>query len=159
MIADGDGQKKGQRRYHRAVSDLLQLFTRASKLLREESDRAMAEHGVRVGQNIILEALWETDGLTPGELAARQGLSTPTVVQTATRMQEADLLERRPDPDDARLVRLYLSEHGRAVEKAVKRARAGVARRATAALTAAEGDALRAALAKIIGTLDPGAGD
>jgi MarR family transcriptional regulator, organic hydroperoxide resistance regulator len=136
------------------VSELLQLFTRAAKLLREETDRAMAEHGVRVGQNIVLEALWETDGLTPGELAARQGMSTPTVVQTATRMQEAGLLERRPDPADARLVRLYLTERGRSVEAAVKRARRNVARRATAALSADEEKALRAALAKIIGRLE-----
>jgi MarR family transcriptional regulator for hemolysin len=136
------------------VSDLLRLFTRAAKLLREATDAAMAEHGVRVGQNIVLEALWETDGLAPGELAARQGLSTPTVVQTATRMEAVGLLERRADPVDARLVRLYLTGRGRAVEGAVRKAREGVARRATASLGKEEARALNASLAKITAELE-----
>ena len=66
----------------------------------------MSRHGVRVGQHIVLTVLWEQDGLTPGEIARRLGSATPTVVNTATRMEEAGLVVRRPDPADARLVRL-----------------------------------------------------
>ena len=53
------------------MNELLALFTRSSKLARAAADEAMSRHGVRVGQNLLLEVLWETDGLTPGELAAR----------------------------------------------------------------------------------------
>ena len=132
------------------MDDLLALFTQASKLLREAADEAMSQYGVRVGQHIVLAALWEHDGLTPGEIAHRLGSATPTIVNTATRMEEAGLVVRRPDPADARLVRLYLTTRGKAVREPVREARAALEARATSSLTAAELSHLRAALTKII---------
>src|SRR3569833_4417533 len=87
---------RGGRHEHRRcqVSELLTLFTRAHNLLRAAADEAMSRHGVRVGQNLVLAVLWETDGLTPGELAGRLHLTTPTIVNTATRKEEASLLTR-----------------------------------------------------------------
>jgi len=132
------------------MDDLLSLFTQAAKLLREAADEAMSGHGVRVGQHIVLSALWDQDGLAPGEIARRLGAATPTIVNTATRMEEAGLVTRRPDPADARLVRLHLTPHGLAVREPVREARAALEQHATATLTAAEGANLRSALAKII---------
>jgi MarR family transcriptional regulator, organic hydroperoxide resistance regulator len=77
------------------VADLLALFTQAAKLLREAADEAMSRHGVRVGQHIVLSVLWEQDGLTPGEVARRPGAAAPTIVNTATRMEEAGLIVSR----------------------------------------------------------------
>ena len=133
------------------------LFTQAAKLFREAADEAMSGHGVRVGQHIVLSALWDTDGLTPGEIARRLGAATPTIVNTATRMEEAGLVTRRPDPDDARLVRLHLTPRGRSAREPVREARAALERHATATLTAAERDHLSSALAKIIAQLQDGA--
>jgi len=138
------------------MSDLLGLFTQAAKLLREAADETMSRHGVRVGQHIVLTVLWEQDGLTPGEIARRLGAATPTIVNTATRMEEAGLVVRRPDPADARLVRLYLTTRGRAARAPVREARAALERRATATLTAAEREDLHAALTKIIAELRDG---
>lgn len=135
------------------MDDLLALFTQAAKLLREAADEAMSGHGVRVGQHIVLSVLWDEDGLAPGEIARRLGAATPTIVNTATRMEEAGLVTRRPDPDDARLVRLCLTPRGRSAREPVREARAALEQRATAALTAAERDHLRSALAKIIAQL------
>jgi MarR family transcriptional regulator for hemolysin len=135
------------------VADLLALFTQAAKLLREAADEAMSHHGVRVGQHIVLSVLWEQDELTPGEIARRLQVATPTIVNTATRMEQAGLITRRPDPDDARLVRLHLTPHGRAVRRSVRAARAELEQHATAALTPAERDHLRTALIKIIAQL------
>ena len=129
------------------------LFTQAAKLLREAADEAMRRHGVRVGQHIVLSALWDQDGLTPGEIARRLGTTTPTIVNTATRMEEAGLVARKPDPADARLVRLYLTPHGLSVREPVREARAALERHATATLTAAERDHLSSALVKIIAQL------
>ena len=132
------------------MSELMRLFTRAAKLLRAASDDAMAPHGVRVGQNLVLEVLWETDGLTPGELAERLGVAVPTVVKSATRMEAAGLVTRRRDDADRRLVRIYLTEHARSVRGAVQDARADLAEYATATLTDAERRHLTSALKKII---------
>jgi DNA-binding MarR family transcriptional regulator len=138
------------------MSELLTLFTRAHKLLRAEADEAMSRHGVRVGQNLVLAVLWETDGLTPGELAARLPLTTPTIVNTATRMEEAGLLTRMRDPADGRLVRLYLTERARAAQRPVEEERRRLEERATATLTDEERRHLRTALVKIIEELSPG---
>jgi MarR family transcriptional regulator, organic hydroperoxide resistance regulator len=141
------------------MADLLALFTQAAKLMREATDEAMSRHGVRVGQHIVLSVLWAEDGLPPGEIARRLEVATPTIVNTATRMEEAGLLVRRPDPYDARLVRLYLTPYARSVRESVKQARAGLERRATATLDPAELDHLRSALEKIIAQLREGRTD
>jgi MarR family transcriptional regulator, organic hydroperoxide resistance regulator len=138
------------------MSELLTLFTRAHKLLRASADEAMSRHGVRVGQNLVLAVLWETDGLTPGELAARLHLTTPTIVNTATRMEEAGLLTRMRDPGDGRLVRLYLTERARAAQHPVEEERRRLEERATATLTDEERRHLRTALIKIIEELSAG---
>jgi MarR family transcriptional regulator for hemolysin len=135
------------------MNEFLTLFTRASKLLRGATDDAMSRHGVRVGQNMLLEVLWERDGLTPGELAERLHVATPTVVKSATRMEGVGLLTRRPDPNDARLVRLYLTKQGRAVRKAIEAERDALDRHATETLTPNERKHLVAALQKIVAQL------
>jgi MarR family transcriptional regulator, organic hydroperoxide resistance regulator len=136
------------------MRELLRLFTRASKLMRAAADEAMSRHGVRVGQNLILEVLWESDGLTPGELANRLGVATPTVVNTATRMQTAGLLIRQRDPADGRLVRLHLTPAARAAQRPIEQARQELAEYATATLTAVELRHLRSALLKIVAQLE-----
>ena len=139
------------------MNELLALFTRSSKLMRAAADEAMSRHGVRVGQNLLLEVLWETDGLTPGELAGRLRVATPTVVKSANRMATAGLLVRKPDPADARLVRLYLTDRARSVRRAIEQQRDELEQRMTATLTSAEREHLGSALTKIIAqlTVDP----
>jgi DNA-binding MarR family transcriptional regulator len=139
--------------YDRIMNELLALFTRSSKLMRTAADEAMSRHGVRVGQNLLLEVLWETDGLTPGEVAGRLHVATPTVVKSANRMAAAGLLIRKRDLADARLVRLYLTDRARGVRRAVEQERDELERRMTATLTPDEREHLRSALIKIIAQL------
>ena len=136
------------------MNDFIPLFTRASKLMRGAADAAFTRHGVRVGQNLLLEQLWEEDGLTPGEIAQQLGVSTPTVVKMATRMEAGGFLERRPDERDARLVRLYLTDLGRSVRKPLERELEQLRQQATANLTAAERREFEAALAKMVDNLE-----
>ena len=135
------------------MNEFLTLFTRASKLMRGAADEAMSRHGVRVGQNLVLEVLWGTDGLTPGELAERLHVSTPTVVKSATRMEATGLVARRRDEADRRLVRIYLTDRGRSVQTEIEAARDELDRRATAGLTDADRRHLISALRKIIAAM------
>ncbi len=137
------------------MGDLIELFTRASKLMRGAADAAYSRHGVRVGQNLVLELLWESDGLAPGEIARRLGVSTPTIVKMAGRMQATGLLTRRRDERDARLVRLYLTPHGSSLRTAILEERRRLAERATATLGDRERRQLEAALATMIANLEP----
>jgi DNA-binding MarR family transcriptional regulator len=142
------------RQYTRAVSEFLTLFTRASKLVRAAADEAYGRHGVRLGQNLLVAALADEDGLTPGELAQRLQVSTPTIVKMAGRMEVAGLLTRRRDNKDARLVRLYLSDQGRAVHGPIEDERLRLQERAIAGLSDTQRRALETALAHVIRNLE-----
>jgi MarR family transcriptional regulator for hemolysin len=135
-------------------TELIERCTRAAKLLRGAADTALSRHGVRVGQNLVLEALAAQDGLTPGELAERLHVTTPTIVKMTSRMEATGLVERRRDSRDGRLVRLHLGAHGRAALRPIERERRELHARALAGLAPAERAALGAALAKLVANLE-----
>jgi MarR family transcriptional regulator, organic hydroperoxide resistance regulator len=141
--------KRPPARYAPPVPEFLDAFTRAAKLMRGAADQAMRRHGVRVGQNLVLAALWAQDGQTPGQLAQCLRIATPTVVKMATRMEAAGLLVREQHPDDRRLVRLVLTPRGRALQRDVERELERLERRATADLTDEERRCAQRALAAI----------
>src|SRR5258706_10293050 len=122
----------------------------------EASEAAFQRHGVRSGQQWILRCLWNEDGLTPGEVSRRLELSTPTVTKASMRMEAAGLVDRRPDPRDARLVRLFLSPRGRELESTIAEEMAELARRALATLEPAECEALGRYLTAIPRNLQAG---
>lgn len=79
----------------------------------------LAEVGLHVGQEMVLFELWQADGLRGGELACRLGVEPPTITKMLRRLEDLGLLERRPDPADARSFRVYLTDGGRALEEPV----------------------------------------
>lgn len=131
------------------MPEFLELHSKTSKLLRAAADTAVQRHGLRLGQDHLLAALWAEDGRTPGEIAAAVNVTTPAVTKLATRMAESGLLERRPDTRDNRLVRLWLTPAGRALQGPVEAERQALEDRITATLTKTERAQLLKALAKI----------
>lgn len=79
--------------------------------------RAMAAHGVHHGQAMCLRLLSSKDDLTQRDLARALHVSPPTVTKMVGSMERAGLVRRRPDASDARLVRVELTDSGRAQER------------------------------------------
>jgi DNA-binding MarR family transcriptional regulator len=131
------------------MPEFLDLHGRANKVIRALAEQDMRRHGLYLGQNHVLAALWERDGRTPGEIAAALHVTTPTVVKMATRMSVAGLLTRRRDEVDNRLVRLWLTQVGRALKEPVEADRRALEEKVTADLTQAEREQLLSALTKI----------
>jgi DNA-binding MarR family transcriptional regulator len=131
------------------MSEFLDLHGRTSKALRALADAAMRRHGLHVGQNYLLAVLWDRDGSTPGEVATALNVTTPTVVKMADRMTASGLLTRRRDDRDNRLVRLWLTDAGRALQKPVEAERQLIEEKVTADLTETERKSLLNALAKV----------
>lgn len=77
--------------------------------------------GLHRGQPLVLELLWEKDGRTQGEIAEALRLRPATITVVLRRMEKAGLLERKNDPEDLRIVRVYLTERGRALEADVRK--------------------------------------
>lgn len=131
------------------MTEFLDLHSKTTKALRAVAEQAMQRHGLRLGQDHLLAALWEQDGRTPGEIAAAVNVTTPAVTKAATRMAEAGLLVKRGDEHDNRLVRLWLTDAGRALRQPIETERRLIEDKITADLTATERRHLLNALAKI----------
>jgi DNA-binding MarR family transcriptional regulator len=131
------------------VPEFLDLHSKAAKAIRAVADEAMQRHGLRVGQDHLLAALWDQDGRTPGEIAAVANVTTPAVTKVATRLAEGGLLVRRRDDRDNRLVRLWLTDAGRALREPIETERRLIEDKITEDLTATERKHLLNALAKL----------
>lgn len=127
---------------HPPDDDFQSAFWAAKHALAVATAAAFAHHGIHEGQQFILRCLWTDDGLTPGEVAKRLGLATPTVTRAATRMEAAGVLRRQPHPRDGRLVLLRLTERGRALEAAIEAEIAQLTARALDGIPQAEQTAL-----------------
>ena len=79
------------------------------------------EIGLYRGQQFVLCALWKEEGLTHSDLADRLHVHPATVTNALKRMERAGFLERRPDPEDQRVSRVYLTEAGREIRGSVER--------------------------------------
>jgi DNA-binding MarR family transcriptional regulator len=131
------------------VPEFLDLHSKTAKALRAAAEAAVGRHGLRLGHDHLLAALWERDGRTPGEIAAAVNVSTPAVTKVAARMTDSGLIVRRGDDHDNRLVRLWLTDAGRALREPVEEARRSLEDAVTANLTEAEREHLLSALTKI----------
>lgn len=136
--------------------DFQTAFWSAKHALALATAAAFARHGVHEGQQFVLRCLWQEDGLSPGEIARRLGLATPTVTRAATRMEAAGLLRREPHPHDGRMVRLLLTDRGRFLEKDVDAEMTRITERALAGLSPADRGTLTRALRMIRRNLSSG---
>ncbi|HTU72244.1 MAG TPA: MarR family transcriptional regulator [Trebonia sp.] len=137
--------------------DFQTAFWSVKHALAQASATAFARHGIYEGQQYMLRTLWREDGLTPGEVARQLGLATPTVTRATTRMAAAGLLRREPHPGDRRMIRLWLTDRGQALEKVIDDETRQLSERALASFTKAERGWLIAALIQIRRNLDAGA--
>ncbi|RDL50027.1 Transcriptional regulator SlyA [Ensifer sp. M14] len=93
--------------------DLASILVQAARSMRTVLSRNLLESGLYAGQDGVMLALAETDGLTAGGLAVKLGVKAPTMTRTIGRMEAQGFLERRADDDDARLTKVFLTEPGR----------------------------------------------
>jgi MarR family transcriptional regulator, organic hydroperoxide resistance regulator len=131
------------------ATDFQATFWATKHALAHASATAFARHGVHEGQQYVLRCLWQEDGVSPGEVARRLNLATPTVTRATTRMAAAGLLRREPHPSDRRMVRLWLTDRGRVLEKDIDAEISHIARRALATFTDDEVAALVRALEQV----------
>ena len=107
------------------------------------------EIGLYRGQPFLLRALWEEEGITHSALAARLHRTPATITNMIKRMEKAGFVERRPDPEDQRISRVYLTEAGRAIQEEVQRVWNELEKRAFAGFTLEERLLLRRFLMQI----------
>ena len=96
----------------RSLGRLLNNTTSMTNALANEM---LAEYGLTLPQWVLMSALWRRDGLLVSELSTFSGNLLPATSRIVARMEDAGLVERRPDAQDRRAVRVYLTDKGKAL--------------------------------------------
>lgn len=96
----------------RSIGRLLNASASATNALANDM---LAEHGLTLAQWVLMTALWRKDGLLIGDLATYADKLLPAVSRLIDRMDEAGLVERRPDAEDRRAVRVFLTRKGKSL--------------------------------------------
>jgi DNA-binding MarR family transcriptional regulator len=96
------------------------LFAQICRLKHARIHTLLETLGLYRGQPSVLQALWEQEGLMHTELARRLQVQPATITKMLQRMEKAGFVERRPDPGDQRISRVYLTKAGQAVRTDVQ---------------------------------------
>lgn len=110
--------------------------------------------GLSTGVFPVMLHLWQQDGVTQRDLVARVGVEQATMANTLARMERDGLILRRPDPDDGRQRRIWLTERGRGLHADATTAAATENAAVLSGLSTAERDQLIQLLRKAIQTFE-----
>jgi DNA-binding MarR family transcriptional regulator len=99
---------------------LVFLLNVAQRRLQRYVAARSGDSGVTAAQSGLLFVLGERDGVLMSEMAAALDLNPPGISGLVDRMTAANLIGRRPDPDDGRAWRLWLTPSGRGALVATK---------------------------------------
>ena len=92
------------------VARFVKLFDRMRRLATEENPLQQADIPVSMPQLTMLEWVAANPGCQLKDMADGLDVTMPTVSVGVRRLEDAGLLQRQPDPEDGRAVRLALTE-------------------------------------------------
>jgi len=97
--------------HERSLASRLRLaVVRLNRRLRAQR----AGDGISLTQVSALSTLHKCGALTPGQLAAKEGVQPPSMTRVIAALEDMDYVERRPHPTDGRQAIVELSDRGRA---------------------------------------------
>ena len=130
------------------VKVVVALFQLHNRLERRLSD-GLSPHGTTLAQYDVLMTLWHGDGITQQELAERLLVTKANVVGLVDRVGAAGWVERRQDPADRRVNRLYLTDAGRKLANEAQPGQYALVKQIFGGLTEAELQQLHALLRRL----------
>ena len=131
---------------YESINFLLGMICRAQ---RGKMSEALTEIGLYAGQEMFLWQLWRQDGLTQSQMVERMCVQPPTVSKMLDRLEKAGLVKRRPDSEDIRISRVYLTEQGHRSQRAVRDIWTSIEQRLIEGLTLEERIVLRRLLLQV----------
>ncbi|MBU0702316.1 MAG: MarR family transcriptional regulator [Chloroflexi bacterium] len=97
---------------------------------------------VTPSQLVLLDWVAASPGCGVQEVATGLGVTSPTASVGVRRLEEAGVLERQPNPQDGRSVRLFLTPQGETLHRRAQDFRRGKMRRLLSGLTPQEQETL-----------------
>jgi len=134
------------------------LFSQICRLKHARVHTLYEALGLYRGQPRMLRALWDQEGLTHTELSRLLSVQPATITKMLQRMEKAGFVERRHDPDDQRVSRVYLTAAGQAIREDVQQVWRRLEEEAFASFTEEEGLLLRRLFLRIRDNLTQAAG-
>lgn len=125
------------------------LIAQICKVHRNQAEALLSEIGLHAGQEMFLIRLWEEEGLSQSQLADSMCVQPATMTKMLQRMESVGLIQRRPDQDDSRVSRVYLTEQSRAMKGQVDQVWEELEARTTANFSAEERILLRRLLLQV----------
>jgi DNA-binding MarR family transcriptional regulator len=96
------------------------LYTASRALIRAYGP-LLEPLGLTYPQYLVLLALWEQDGIAVKQLGERLTLDSATLTPLLKRLEQQGVVERRRDERDQRVVRIHLTDDGRALRARARR--------------------------------------
>ena len=90
--------------------ELLYILHELSRIISVHFDRAMAKHHLTHSQWWALMHIFQHEGATQSEIAAIMQLGRASAGGVIERLEAKGWVERRPDPEDNRVRRVYLRD-------------------------------------------------
>jgi len=98
------------------------LIGKAYRAVYKGARAALHDLQLPPAQFILLSALWEKDGQSGAQIGSLLGLDSATMTGLIDRVETKGYVERRPDPSDRRINRVWLTKTGQALETPVNMA-------------------------------------
>jgi len=89
------------------------LLARTARSMKRALEAKLVDSNITSTQYIVLQCLWDEDGLPLSELGHRLYFDNPTITGIVDRMEKVSLVARSRDAEDRRVVRVYLAKEGK----------------------------------------------
>jgi MarR family transcriptional regulator, transcriptional regulator for hemolysin len=89
------------------------MLNDVARMLRTYADHKAAQFGITRAQWVVLARLDRSEGLKQSELAEMLDLQPISLTRLLDKLCDSGLIERRPDPVDRRVKRLFLTDAAR----------------------------------------------
>ncbi|UUD42535.1 MarR family winged helix-turn-helix transcriptional regulator [Bacillus pumilus] len=100
--------------------DIRQSLDKISFQMRRDYSKSLRELNLYVGQDNLLYRLWSDDGLTQMQLCEHLKCEPPTVTNMVKSLEQNGFIYRQRDKQDARVMRIYLTQKGKELEEPVE---------------------------------------
>ncbi len=86
------------------------LLAKAYQKAHSNFKKRLISYGLTPIQHLILEALWQEDGQSAGDIGKKLVLDGATLSGVLDRLSAGDWIKKEPDPDDKRILRIFLTD-------------------------------------------------
>lgn len=100
--------------------EIRESLDKISFQMRRDYNESLRELNLYVGQDNLLSRLWLGDGVTQMQLCEHLKCEPPTVTNMVKSLEQNGFIYRQRDTQDARVMRIYLTDKGRELEKPIE---------------------------------------